>query len=368
MRAWKDLQNGKLQRVPVKQVYKMDAYQKEFDKVLNMQTKETSHRQLLAWYNAMKETQDVCLSEFQRMIGRSGVVKKKRQATSRLMGVHEIERMVWTAEQVPKTGIWIHIDEKNFKAIEIGKGHCYVSNRMTKKKIAELTTKAVQSKRNISWVMFQAAVGQPMPWINFNGKLMLRRICVQHKAKKPSVKHQKGDRYDKHANYNGEMHLKLIDELCEAITVQFKGLLPEGTVVNVQMDGAGPHAGEAIERAAERRGRRNIPRVVFHRQIAQSCIFNFLDLSLFNHLGAAAARKDYGTVEQLVKGVWEAWEKLTPTMIERVVALQKVVLVETFNSRGSYITVPSIGLRQAQAAGKLDDFLAEFIATQMRKY
>jgi hypothetical protein len=55
-------------------------------------------------------------------------------------------------------------------------------------------------------------------------------------------------------------------------------------------------------------------------------------------------------------------------MIEREVALQKVVLVETFNSQGSYITVPSVGLRQAQAAGKLDDFLAEFIVRQMRKY
>ena len=107
-----------------------------------------------------------------------------------------------------------HRREK-FKAIEIGKEHCYVSNRMTKKKIAELTTKAVQSKRNISWVMFQAAVGQPMPWINFNGKLKLRRICVQYKAKNPSVNHDKGDQYDKHANYNGEMHLKLIDELCK---------------------------------------------------------------------------------------------------------------------------------------------------------
>jgi hypothetical protein len=118
--------------------------------------------------------------------------------------------------------------------------------------------------------MFQAAVGRPMPWINFNGKLKLRKICVQYKAKNPSENHDRGDRYDKHANYNGEMHLKLIDELCKAITVQFKEVIPDNTVVNVQMDGAGPHAGEAIERAAERRGRRNAPRVVFHRQIAQS--------------------------------------------------------------------------------------------------
>jgi len=158
-----------------------------------------------------------------------------------------------------------------------------------------------------------------------------------------------------------------VKELCRCITVQFKGLVPEGTVINVQMDGAGPHASQAIEDAVEKMGRRNLPRVVFWRQIAQSCIFNFLDLALFNHLGKKAARKDYNTVKELITGVWVAWDELGAEMISRVVALQKIVLVETYNSRGSYIKIPSAGLCAAQAAGKLDGFLVEFIATQLRE-
>ena len=49
--------------------------------------------------------------------------------------------MVFSAEHIHKEGIWIHIDEKNFKAIEIGKGKVYISSRMSEKKILELTNK-----------------------------------------------------------------------------------------------------------------------------------------------------------------------------------------------------------------------------------
>jgi len=216
--------------------------------------------------------------------------------------------------------------------------------------------------------MFQAAVGEPMPWIGFKGKLMLRRICQPYKALEKSKNWRKGQRYDKHCNYDGAMHLKLVKELCAAITVQFKGLVPDDTIVNVQMDGAGPHAGEAIEKAAQKIGMRNVPKVVFWRQIAQSCILNYLDLALFNHLGKKAAQRDYNTVKELIDGVWEAWEALTPEMISRVVALQKKMMVETYNNRGSYISIPSTGLRQAQAKGDLTPFLKEFLATQLRKY
>jgi hypothetical protein len=61
------------------------------------------------------------------------------------------------------------------------------------------------------------------------------------------------------------MHIKLVKELCRCITVQFKDLVPEGTVINVQMDGAGPHSSLAIEDAVEKIGRMNLPHVVFWR-------------------------------------------------------------------------------------------------------
>ena len=102
--------------------------------------------------------------------------------------------------------------------------------------------------------MFRAAISRPIPDIGFNGKLMLRQICKEYKASETSINYKKCDRHDKHENYDGAMHIKLVKELCRCITVQFKGIVPEGTVINVQMDRAGPHASQAIEDAVEKMG------------------------------------------------------------------------------------------------------------------
>ena len=55
------------------------------------------------------------------------------------MTVHEIERVIYSAEHMHKNGIWIYINENNFKAIEIGKGKVWISPRMFQKKVRELT-------------------------------------------------------------------------------------------------------------------------------------------------------------------------------------------------------------------------------------
>ena len=376
-RALRDLEAGKIHREFSKRGHKLDASQVAFDKVMMMQTKETSHRTLLSWFNEMEETETTNLSEFQRLMKRNKVVGKVRQAIPSLMHVHEIERMVFTSEQCSimkadeaagRKPIFLHIDEKNFKAFEFGKGKVYITEKMTKEHVRELSTLKCQSKRNISWVMFQGCCGEPRPELGFNGKLHIRRICIVHKAKKDSKYHKTGDRYDKHTNYNAEMHLMLMKELMAAITVQFKGIIPDDEVVFVQMDGAGPHSVPSVQAKIERMGRRNIPRVCFLLQIAQSCTLNFLDLALFNACGVRAARRDYRTVDELSAGVYKAWDSLPAEIISRVCALQKVVMVEMYNSRGSYISIPSVGIRNAQKAGKLDPFITEYLTTQMRKY
>ena len=372
-RALKDLESGKIHRVFSKRGHKWDKHQATFEKVFDMQTKATSHRTLLSWFNEIESTEKLNLSEFQRMMRRNKVVGKKRQATSCLMKVHEIERMAFTAEHLSnaeenKKQIFLHIDEKNFKAFEFGKGKAYITEKMSAEKVKQLTTLKCQSTRNISWVMFQACVGEPRPELGFDGKLYIRRICTEHKAKKDSVHHEKGDRYDKHTNYNSEMHLQLMKELCAEITVQFKGVIPDDEIVYVQMDGAGPHSVPEVVKKVERMGRRNIPRVVFFLQIAQSCTLNLLDLALFNACGVRAARRDFRTVDDLSVGVYKAFEDLPSEMISRVCALQKVVMVEMYNTRGSYISVPSVGIRNAQKAGELDAFMEEYLQTQMRRY
>ena len=372
-RALRDLETGKIHRQFTKRGHNLDKYQAQFDEVMEMQTKATSERTLVSWFNEQEVTQKICLSEFQRMMKRINVVGKKRLATPSLMKVHEIERMVFAAEQLEHIDeytrhIFLHIDEKNFKAFEFGKGNVYITEKMSVEKVKQLTTLKCQSTRNISWVMFQACVGEPRPELGFNGKLYIRRICTEHKAKKDSKYHVKGDRYDKHTNYNSDMHKQLMKELCSAITVQFKGLIAADGLVYVQMDGAGPHSVPEVQAWVEVMGRRNIPRVVFLIQIAQSCTLNYLDLALFNACGVRAARRDFRTVDDLSEGVYKAFDDLPSEMISRVCALQKVVMIEMYNTRGSCISIPSVGIRNAQKAGKLDAFMEQYLKSQMRKY
>ena len=372
LRAHKDMAAGKTERKAYpKRLYAMDLCLDDYYKTLNMQTKETSQHTLWVWYNGIAK-EKVTYKTFQRTMKRTKSDGKTRQATPRLYKRHEIERVSFCAEHLGRTNeIFLHLDEKNFMAYEYGKGKVYICEAgMSKAKIKQLTTVPLRSKRHVSWVMFQGVVGKSMPGIGFDGRLYFRRISKRYKAQKDSKYHKKGDYYDKHANYNTEMHLALAKEILQEATVQFKGVVPEGTVIHIQMDGAGPHASETSEKALRRMGNRNLPRVVFWRQIAMSCTLNFLDLAIFNSLGKKAAVVDYKCVDHLVVGVRKAWDQLTPEIIDRVVALQKVTMVEMYNHRGSYISIPSVGLRKSQKVDQAvtEAFTREYIATQLRDF
>ena len=62
------------------------------------------------------------------------------------MNVHKIERVAFAAEHIGrcmkfyKKHIFLHIDEKNFKAFEFGKGHAYITEKMAPDKVRALTT------------------------------------------------------------------------------------------------------------------------------------------------------------------------------------------------------------------------------------
>jgi hypothetical protein len=88
-----DLETGKIYRQFSKRGHKLDKYQAQFDEVMEMQTKATSERTLVSWFNELEVTQKIVLSKSQRMMKRNNVVAKKRLAAPSLMKVHEIERM-----------------------------------------------------------------------------------------------------------------------------------------------------------------------------------------------------------------------------------------------------------------------------------
>ena len=56
----------------------MDTFQAEFDEVIDMQDGETSTRKLIAWFDAIEETDNIHPSQFQRMMKRNNCVAKVR--------------------------------------------------------------------------------------------------------------------------------------------------------------------------------------------------------------------------------------------------------------------------------------------------
>lgn len=344
--------------------YKFDnpADDAAFKWALCTQTKETGLRALLARYN-MRTGQNKSYSEFWRKKQRYGVKNKKRKTTSTLKYRHEIGRMLFATEHLQCTmDLWFHADEKNWQTHNVGRGFVYVCEKfMTQKYMRTLCTQKLHSKRHITWVMIYAAVGKPIRSLGFDGKLFIHWVSKPYNAKKDSKYHKKSDRFDVKANYDAEMDIFLGKKLLQRVTTVFKGNLPPGSTVHILRDGAGPHSKQVVAKRLEKLGAKNIPRVVWHTQEAQSPILNLDDLMVFNHLASNTAQRDYKNKEELVDGIWKAWDELTPVMLERCVATWRGVLRELVVNKGSYIKVPRHGVRAAQYAYALDDWMDELM-------
>ena len=59
----------------------------------------------------------------------------------------------------------------------------------------------------------------------------------------------------------------------------------------------------------------------------------------------ASKHGDFRTVDGFSADIYKAFDNLPSEMISRMGALQIAVLVEMFNTRGSYISIPSVGTR-----------------------
>jgi hypothetical protein len=238
----------------------------------------------------------------------------------------------------------------------------YISEEfMTQEYIKRLTTQKLHSKRHITWIMIYACVGKPWPGIGFDGKLFLHWVSKVHKALKPSKYHRKGDRFDVKATYDAAMDIELGKKLLARVTAVFKGVVPAGTRVHIPCDGAGPHGDRGASKRLERLGNKNIPRVVWHTQEAQSHIPNLDDLLVFNHLAAKTAQRDYKNTTELVAGIWKAWDSMTEKTLLRAIAVWRGVIRELVVHSGSNIVVPHHGVRAAQHAYALDEWMSELM-------
>ena len=86
------------------------------------------------------------------------------------------------------------------------------------------------------------------------------------------------------------------------------------------------------------------------------------DLAVYNHLAAEAARHDYSNAAELNQAVMDAWDSMSPVLLERVAAVKCVVMRELIKARGKVIKIPSSGIRSAQALGCLWQLIDEICA------
>ena len=341
---------------------KMDGCLEQFDATLETQDKEATKAELNDRYNNMHpDLPNVSYSTFCREMVKNKVKGKARKVTSTLMSRHIIARMIFATYHLRETNILrFHGDESIFHTHDPGRGKVFCSPRMDPAFVKKLTTLPLQSKRHITWEMIITVVGLPLPRIGFDGKLFFRHVCMPHTMLKDG-KVKKGTRIDRKCKYDHQFHIIAIKELLARITLCFKGLVPDWTTVYILLDGAGPHYHKKTQRKISRLGRNNTPRVVFEQQTAQSCLFNWNDLFLYNSLKAKKNRRDYRGSAEVVAGAKAAFEALDAETLVRGISFGKIMMAEVLRMNGSYVKMPHVGLTAAQKKGDLDAFVEEYL-------
>ena len=329
--------------------------------------RRTSVEALTARFNKLHLGKDVGSSSIARWLKHVKARKVKRVMVQQLSPGNIHARFLMASEN--KDNRWNHhfdLDEKWFY-VATGNGWCWVSDDvMTKADIELIKNIPVRSKRYITKVMYLTVVSRPIVELDFDGKLYITRCSRPYKAKRPSKYHNKGDIYEKDCNVTGKFFLEKCKEVMAAITELYKdwdvtahGPLP---TVTVQIDGAGPHRAQWVEDELNRLGHENVPHIVWWRQAAQCPQSNMNDLAVYNHLAAEAARHDYSNAAELNQAVMDAWDSMSPVLLERVAAVKCVVMHELIKARGKVIKIPSSGIRSAQALGCLWQLIDEICA------
>ena len=345
-------------------IKRMDLRRNEEAVVELMKERAMSNRQLLRALNK-RTGQQIKLKMLQRKLTALGAKKHKPVFKPKLKNSQKMRRLIFAQSQL-KNRYHLHfdIDEKLFYC-KSANGYVWtLPHHMTEAEMQALTDKQVESKRHFTKVMIVTAVGRPIhnKYIDFDGKLFISRCCVPYVAQQDSVHHKKGERFDKDVNVNGELYVKLCTQMLAQISKTFSHPHFKNAIITIQHDGAGPHRSCYAEREVTRLGARNMPMVIFIRQSPQSPEQNANDLALYRHLGSVVAEFDYRTAIELVDAIMHAWRQVPEDLLERVFALKCIVFAEIVRMRGGAIRIPSAGLRTAQAAGQLWEFVEEYMS------
>ena len=77
------------------------------------------------------------------------------------------------------------------------------------------------------------------------------------------------------------------------------------------------------------------------------------DLAVYRHLGAVAAKRNYGTVADLVATVNYAWEEMPSTLLERIATVKCIMMRELITHKGAVIKISHRGFTDTQRLGCL---------------
>ena len=196
----------------------------------------------------------------------------------------------------------------------------------------------LQSKTNITKVMFIIAVARPRAEFNFNGKIGLWRVAIPYEVKRKSKNHQRGETYEKDCTLDAELfgHV-MATKIFPAIRRKMKF----SRNINVQLDNAKPHTGKSVPQLLQAAGQSKTsksatPNLIF--QPPQSPDTNALDLGFNRSLNTRVCRAQRSStkrnLEELVRQVRREWRIYPPHTLAKVFDSKTRVLKSIIRAKG----------------------------------
>jgi hypothetical protein len=227
---------------------------------------------------------------------------------------------------------WVDIDEKIFRSqatrcnIKLPPG---VRNPVIK----------THNKRHFPKVMVLTAIAKPRPEHAFDGKIGIWRCAVDYTAKNPSKNHAKGDIYQKDANMNRAMYVRMVRTL---VIPAIRRKMHWASHVRLQTDSAGGHGmSHATGKAKVVEALRDTLKVDTHKctvelviQPGQSPDTNCNDLGFYNSMDASLPPTRPYKLDALFNTLVQFWEAYDSNKLTLIFKKKGRILADILKVKG----------------------------------
>ena len=276
----------------------------------------------------LKGTLTPSVRTVQRFVNSDGWRRVRTRTIPLLTDEQKLARLNWAMKhRLTQWTNHVDIDEKYFYGAVTNGSRLVPPGR----KSAKL---AVKSKRYVPKVMVMTAVAKPNPRYSFDGRVGLWPITEQYEAKRSSVKHRKGEVYEKPCTMDTAVFVELMRT---RVIPAIRRKMYWAKVVNIQLDNAPPHASlKELEAQVNQRHWQQDVRVRFVRQPAQSPDVNINDLGLYAYMQKLVDKKQRHVQEEeeIIKVVNQVWKSIDSTSIQKLYDLRKEVLKTIVDHQG----------------------------------